>query len=261
LTTPDLFRLDGKVALVTGGSRGIGQYIAEGLREMGARVVITARKAPELDSARRQLAGLGVDVCSIVNDISDSESITPLVSEILDRFGAIDILVNNAGTSWIAPAADYPDSGWQKVMAVCIDGPFRLCREVGRRVMIPNRSGKILNIGSTAGSQGNGSGRPGGGHFVGYHAAKGAMVSFTRALAVEWGALNINVNCLSPGFISTEAAAPFQEEVRDQTIPLTPLGRYGGGPDIKAVAAFLVSDAAAYITGQVLTVDGGLSAN
>ena len=183
------------------------------------------------------------------------------MDSVLDRFGTIDILVNNAGTNWIAPAEEYPDDGYAKVMAVCMDGPFRLTREVGKRVMLPNRSGVILNIGSTSAIQGNGTGKPGGAHFIGYHAAKGALHSFTRGLAVEWGSSNIRVNCLCPGFIETEKSAAFQESVRSETIALTPLGRYGRGDDIKGTAVFMVSEAARFLTGQTIVVDGGLSVN
>jgi gluconate 5-dehydrogenase len=256
-----LFTLEGKCALVTGGSRGIGLYIAEGLGEMGAKVVITARRAEELAEAKQHLTGLGIEVHTIVSDIAKPQNIAPLVDEVLDHLGTLDILVNNAGTNWIAPAEDYPDAGWSKVMELCIDAPFQLAREVGKRVMIPRKSGRIINIGSTAGIQGNGSGKPGGSHFIGYHAAKGALHSFTRGLAVEWGHWNINVNCLCPGFIVTKGATAFQESVKHEAIGQTPLGRFGACDDIKGVAVFLASDASAFITGQTIIVDGGLSVN
>jgi NAD(P)-dependent dehydrogenase (short-subunit alcohol dehydrogenase family) len=186
--------------------------------------------------------------------------VAPLVDECVRAFGTIDILVNNAGTNWMAPAEDYPDTGWDKVMDLCIRAPFQLSREVGRRVMLPRRSGKIINIGSTAGSRGNGTGRPGGGHFVGYHAAKGALESLTRGLAVEWGDRNVQVNCLCPGFIETAAAKPFQDTVREQAIAATPLRRFGSGRDLQGAAVFLASEASDFVTGQCLMVDGGISA-
>lgn len=260
MKTSDLLNLNGRVALITGSSRGIGLSIAEGLGEMGARVVITARKQHELDHALAHLRERGIEAHAVACDIGKPASITPLVDEALRTFGTIDILVNNAGTNWIAPAETYPDVGWNKVMDVCIDAPFLLSREIGRRVMLPRKRGKIINIGSTAGSMGNGTGQAGGAHFIGYHAAKGALESFTRALAVEWGGRNIHVNCICPGFISTDAAAPFQETVRPRAIEATPLGRFGTGDDIKTMAVFLASDASDFITGQMVMVDGGFSA-
>ena len=256
-----LFDLEGRVALVTGGSRGIGFGIAEGLAEMGAKVIITARKAQALERAAQRLVASGLDVQAVAADLGNPESIDPLVDEVLRRHGTLDILVNNAGTYWVAPAEEYPDAGWNKVMGLNIDAPFRLAREFGRRVMIPNERGRIINIGSGAGIDGNSVGKPGGGHFIGYHAAKGALVSFTRGLAVEWGRFNVNVNCLCPGFIETERTAEFQESVRPHAIAMTPAGRYGSTDDIKGVAIFLASDASAFMTGQVVVVDGGLSAN
>ena len=208
-----LFNLEGRTALVTGGSKGIGLHIAEGLGEMGARVIITARKAVELAEAGKYLNSLGIDNHVIACDASKPENIPLLVDQVLAHFGGLDILVNNAGTNWIAPAEDYPDAGWRKVMDLNIDAPFLLCREIGRRIMIPRKAGRIINIGSTAAIQGNGAVTPGGSHFIGYHAAKGALHSFTRGLAVEWGHHNITVNCLCPGFIATKGAAAYQQAV------------------------------------------------
>lgn len=259
MKSKDLFSLAGKTALITGGSKGIGLYIAEGLGEMGARVIITARKPNELEEAQRHLGALGIDCRTIACDASKQENIAPLVDQVLEHFGGLDILVNNAGTNWIAPAEEYPDAGWRKVMDLNIDAPFLLCREIGRRIMIPRQSGRIINIGSTAAIQGNGAVTPGGSHFIGYHAAKGALHSLTRGLAVEWGHHNITVNCLCPGFIATQGSAAYQETVTPAVLPLTPLRRVGGCDDMKGAAIFLASDAAAFMTGHTLVVDGGLS--
>jgi len=256
-----LFDLQGQSAIVTGGSRGIGLAIAEGLGDMGARVLITARKQAELDAALARLRSRGIDAHAVAGDLGQPAAIAPLVDEALRLFGTIDILVNNAGTNLIAPAEDYPDAGWEKVMNVCIGAPFQLAREVGRRAMLPRRRGKIINIGSPAGSRGNGAGKPGGGHFIAYHAAKGALESFTRGLAVEWGDRNIHVNCICPGFIDTEAARPFQSSVRQHALDATPLGRFGTGDDIKGAAIFLASAASDFMTGQMMMIDGGLTAS
>lgn len=255
----DLFDLTGRVALVTGGSSGIGRHIATGLAEAGASVYVTARKEPRLRATERELAEAGLAVRGLVADASRPDEVAPLVDRVLAEAGTIDILVNNAGTSWIAPAESYPDDGWSKVAGVCIDGPFRLTREIGRRVMLPRRRGTIIDVGSTAAIRGNGTGRPGGAHFIGYHAAKGALHSLTRGLAVEWGDRNIRVNTLCPGYIATEGAAGYQDGVRDSALAATPLARFGGIDDISGVAVFLASDAAAFVTGHELVVDGGLT--
>jgi NAD(P)-dependent dehydrogenase (short-subunit alcohol dehydrogenase family) len=255
----DLFRLDGKTALVTGASTGIGRAIALGLGEAGARLIITARKEPQLRETEVMLRDAGIDVLGIVADVSKRDKIESLVDAVVDRFGGLDILVNNAGTNWIAPAEDYPDAGYDKVMGVNIDGPFWLSREVGKRIMIPAGHGSIINTGSIAGIGGNGTGAPKGGNFIAYHASKGALHSFTRGLAVEWGRFNIRVNTLCPGYIATEGAGPFQESVRDTVIPITPLARYGELSEVKGAAVFLASDAASFVTGHTLVVDGGIS--
>jgi NAD(P)-dependent dehydrogenase (short-subunit alcohol dehydrogenase family) len=255
----DLFRLDGKTALVTGGSTGIGRAIAQGLGEAGARLIITARKEAQLRETETMLKDAGIDVLGVVADVSKRETITPLVDAVIDRFGGLDILFNNAGTNWMAPAEDYPDAGYDKVMGVNIDGPFWLSREVGKRIMIPAGHGNIVNIGSLAGIGGNGTGAPKGGNFIAYHASKGALHSFTRGLAVEWGCFNIRVNTICPGYIATEGAGPFQETVRATVLPITPLGRYGNMGEVKGAAVFLASDAASYVTGHTLVVDGGIS--
>jgi NAD(P)-dependent dehydrogenase (short-subunit alcohol dehydrogenase family) len=255
----DLFRLDGKTALVTGGSTGIGRAIAQGLGEAGARLIIAARKEPQLRETEAMMKDVGIDVFGIVADVSKRDSIAPLVDAVIDRFGGLDILVNNAGTNWIAPAEDYPDAGYDKVMGVNIDGPFWLSREVGKRIMIPAGHGNIINIGSLAGIGGNGTGAPGGGHFIAYHASKGAIHSLTRGLAVEWGGHNIRVNTICPGYIATEGAGTFQASARETVIPITPLARFGELGEVKGAAVFLASDAASFVTGHTLVVDGGIS--
>jgi gluconate 5-dehydrogenase len=153
-TTRDMFDLKGKVALVTGGSRGLGLQIAEGLGDMGCKVAITARKADELAEAKKHLSARGIDAHTIVNDLSKFEAIPAMVDEVLKRYGAIDILVNNAGATWGAPAEDYPDEAWRKVMTLNIDAMFFLSREVAQKSMIPRRAGKIVNVASIAGLYG-----------------------------------------------------------------------------------------------------------
>jgi gluconate 5-dehydrogenase len=251
----DLLDLSGKIAVVTGGSRGIGLQMAQALGEMGARVAITARKQDELDGACALLAGLGVDCMSVACNLADPRAIAPLVDAVLQRLGAVDILVNNAGCNWAAPAEEYPDAGWRKVMELNVDAQFFLCREVGRRAMIPRRSGKIVNIASIAGLYGN----PPDWDMrtVGYNTSKGALVNLTRALAAEWGRHNINVNAICPGFFPSKMTAATLDRIERKVRDLTPLARLGGDEDLKGAVVFFASEASRHITGQILAVDGG----
>ena len=251
-----LFDLSGKIALVTGGSRGIGLQMAEALGEMGCRLAITARKADELDACRAHLMGLGFEVLTVVNDLSQTEAIPDLVGQIILHYGGIDILVNNAGATWSAPAADYPDAAWRKVMGLNVDAVFFLSREVARRCMIPRGAGKIINIASVAGLRGSATNVS----TIAYHTSKGAVINFTRALASEWGKYNINVNAISPGFFPSKMSAGLLEKVGEAVIARAPLRRIGGPEDLKGVVVFLASEASRHITGQSIAVDGGISA-
>ena len=250
-----LLDLSGKVALVTGGSRGLGLQMAEALGEMGARVAITARKAAELDLAVKHLSALGVEAMAVPVDLGKRESIPATVDAVAARFGTVDILVNNAGTTWGAPAEDYPAEAWDKVMRLNIDAMFFLSQEVGRRFMIPRRSGKIVNVASVSGLGGN----PPGMQTIAYNASKGAAVNLTRALAVEWGRHDINVNCICPGFFPSKMTHGLLGAIGDMVVAATPLGRLGGDEDLKGAVAFLASEASRHVTGQCLVVDGGAS--
>ena len=181
MNVPDLFRLDGQVALITGGSRGLGLQMAKALGAMGCRVAITARKADELAQARSELEARGIEVLTLVGDLQQLDTIPALVDEAASGLGAIDILVNNAGTTWGAPAEDHPDEAWHKVMNLNVNAPFFMARAVGRRCMIPRRSGKIINVASVAGLKGMAPGV----HTIAYNTSKAAAINFTRALASE----------------------------------------------------------------------------
>jgi NAD(P)-dependent dehydrogenase (short-subunit alcohol dehydrogenase family) len=254
----ELFDLSGKTAIVTGGSRGIGLQLAEGLGEMGARVAVTARKVEELDEARAHLAGLGVECLTAAGDLAQFSSIPGIVDTVMARWGQVDILVNNAGCNWSAPAEDYPDDGWRKVMNLNVDALFFITREVGRRSMIPRRCGKIVNIASIAGLFGN----PPKWQMttMAYNASKGALVNMTRALAAEWGPYNINVNAICPGFFPSKMTRATLERIDRDVLDLTPLGRLGGDEDLKGCVVFLASEASRHITGQAIAVDGGATA-
>lgn len=255
-----MFDLSGKLALITGGSRGLGLQIAEAYLEAGARVVLTARKAHELDEAKTYLANLNNDYAERVEllaaDLQNLEAIPALVSSIRENLGEIDILVNNAGTSWGAPMEEHPLDAWNKVMNLNMTAPFVLTQAVGKQSMIPRQTGKVINIASIGGLGGN---RPElDMATISYNASKGAMVNFTRALACEWGKYNINVNALCPGFFHTKLSEKLLERLEDQ-LPTIPLRRFGSESDLKGPALFFASEASRHITGTALAVDGGVT--
>lgn len=249
-----LFDLSGQVALITGGSRGLGLQIAEALGEYGARVVLVARKAADLDEAVAHLAALGTTADAIACNLGTADAADALAAQVVERHGRIDILVNNAGTSWGAPMENYPLDGWNKVINLNLTGLFLLTQAVGRHSFLPRGRGKVLNIASVAGLQGNHPRMIG---TIAYNSAKGAVVNFTRALAAEWGARNINVNAIAPGYFPSRLADAMIEMHGDFLREHTPLGRLGGPDDLKGAALLLASEAGRHITGQVLTVDGG----
>ena len=251
----DLFNLLGQVALITGGSRGLGLQMAEALGEMGCRLAITARKADELDAAKTHLEQQGCEVLTVVNDLQEFDRIPALVDAVLEHYGQIDVLVNNAGASWGAPAEDYPDAAWHKVMNLNINAPFFLSREVGKRTMIPRQQGKIITLASVAGLKGTAPGV----HTIAYNTSKAAAINFTRTLASEWGRHNINVNAFCPGFFPSKMSAGLLGQVQDAVIARAPLKRIGGDEDLKGAVVFLASAASRHITGQSIVVDGGAS--
>ncbi len=253
MSVRQLFDLTGKVALVTGASRGLGLQMAEALGEMGARLAITARKTQELEEAAAHLVERGCEVLPVTGNLSEDGAVPALVDAVLGSYGTIDILVNNAGASWGAPAEDYPDEAWHKVMDLNINALFFLSREVGRRAMIPRRSGKIINIASVSGLGGN----PPGVHTIAYNTSKGAVVNFTRALAAEWGRYNINVNAICPGFFRSRMSRGLLDKLEPQVISATPLQCIGGEQDLQGAVVFLASEASRHVTGQYLAVDGG----
>ncbi len=245
-----LLDLTERVALITGGSRGLGLQIAEGLGEMGAKVVITARKSAELEEAAGHLRHQGIEVLPLVCDLSDPVAITPMVEQVLNVWGQIDILVNNAGTTWGAPAEEHPLEAWQKVINLNLTGTFLVTQAVGKLSMISRSKGRIINIASVAGLLGN---DPQVMSTLAYNTSKGGMVNMTRALAAEWAQYQITVNAIAPGFFPTKMTRGTIERVE------CPLGRAGGEEDLKGAAVLLASDASAYMTGQIIAVDGGMT--
>jgi gluconate 5-dehydrogenase len=256
-TVQKLFDLTGKTALVTGGSRGLGLQMAHALGEAGAKVMISSRKAEDLEQAVAELQDAGIDARWIAADCAQEADIERLAVETLHRMGDMDILVNNAGASWGAPAEDHPLAAWDKVMNLNVRGYFLLSQAIARKSMIARRSGRIINIASIAGLNGN----PSGMKTIAYNTSKGAVINFTRALGAEWGAHNITVNAICPGFFpSRMTAATIKALGEDQLAAATPLKRLGDDEDLKGVCLLFASDAGKHITGQWLAVDGGVSA-
>ncbi len=254
MSVKELFDLKGRVAIVTGGSRGLGLQIAEALGEMGAKLALTARKKNELDEAVAHLAKLGVDASAWVCDIGKREQIAPVAEAILARYGKVDILVNNAGATWGAPAEDHPIEAWDKLVNVNMTGPFLLTQLIAKKSMIPAKHGRIINVASIAGLMGQDVRIV---RTIAYNATKGGLVNFTRALAAEWGEHGITVNAICPGFFPSKMTKGTLETTGELIRDWTPTKRLGGDEDLKGVAVLLASDASRHITGQAIAVDGG----
>lgn len=253
----DLFDLNGQVALVTGGSRGLGLQIAEALGEAGAKIMLTSRKAADLEEAAAHLQARGIDARWIAADAAKEADVQRVVQETMERLGRIDILVNNAGATWGAPAEDHPLEAWDKVMNLNIRSLFLFAQAAAKASMIPRRSGRIINVASIAGLAGN----TGAMKTIAYNTSKGAAVNFTRALAGEWGAYGITVNALAPGFFPSKMTQGLLAAVGAEKMAAhAPLNRLGDDDDLKGAALLFASRAGKHITGQILAVDGGVSA-
>lgn len=256
-TVQQLFDLSGKTALVTGGSRGLGLQMARALGEAGARLMISSRKASDLEQTVATLQAEGLDVQWLAADCAQEADIHHLTQQTLSRMGSIDILVNNAGASWGAPAEDHPLDAWDKVMNLNVRGYFLLAQAVAKASMIPRRSGRILNVASIAGLAGN----PSGMQTIAYNTSKGAVINFTRALAGEWGRYGITVNAICPGFFPSKMTHGLLDKLgADHLASQAPLKRLGDDEDLKGLTLLYASDAGKHITGQWLAVDGGVSA-
>ncbi len=259
MSTPvqKLFDLSGKTALVTGGSRGLGLQIAEALGEAGARLLLTSRKAADLEEAAAHLKARGIEALWIAADASQPEEIARVAADAKARLGEVDILVNNAGATWGAAAEDYPLEAWDKVMNLNIRSIFLMSQAIGKQSMIPRRQGRIINVASIAGLSGAGPDI----QYIAYGTSKGAAVNFTRTLAGEWGKYGINVNAIAPGFFPSKMTKGTIERVgADKMASRAPLQRIGDDDDLKGAALLFASAAGKHITGQILAVDGGVSA-
>ena len=255
-TIQQLFDLTGKTALVTGGSRGLGLQLAHALGEAGAKIMLSSRKAEDLEQAAAELQAAGIDARWIAADCAKESEIVRLADETLQRMGDVDILVNNAGASWGAPAEDHPREAWDKVMNLNVRGYFILSQQIAKKSMIARRHGRIINVASIAGLNGN----PPGLSTLAYNTSKGAVINFTRALAAEWGRYNITVNSICPGFFPSKMTMGTLKLFGEERLAAgAPLKRLGDDEDLKGLCVLYASDAGKHITGQWLAVDGGVS--
>ena len=254
MNVKQLFDLKGRVALVTGGSRGLGLQMAEALGEMGAKVAISARKKDELDEAVSHLSSLEIDATPFVCDIGKREQVAPLADAVLKKFGKVDILVNNAGATWGAPAEDHPVDAWDKLVNLNLTGAFLLSQQVAKRSMIPAKWGRIINTASVAGLTAS---DPRVVKTVAYNATKHGLVGLTRQLAAEWGAYGITVNAICPGFFPSKMTKATLDTLGEMVREVTPTGRLGNDEDLKGLVVLLASEASRQITGQAIAVDGG----
>jgi gluconate 5-dehydrogenase len=248
----ELFTLPGRVAIVTGGSRGLGEEMAEGLAEAGASLMLCARReewlTPTLDSFRKR----GFKTEGMVCDVAVPAQVQAVVDKTIATYGKVDILVNNAGVSWGAEPEDMPVDKWQKVIDVNLTGAFLFSQAAGRE-MLKKEYGRIINIASIAGLHGSVHGA----HYAGYAASKAGLMGLTRELAASWARKGIRVNAIAPGFFHSRLADPAIEKYEPTIKATSPIPRVGDAGELKGVAVFLASDASNYITGQTIVVDGG----
>jgi gluconate 5-dehydrogenase len=248
-----LFDLSGRVAIITGGSIGLGRQMAEALAEMGANLVLCARKKARCEEAAHELEKLGVRTLALGCDVKDPASVQQLVDASVSQFGRVDILINNAGISWGAPTEQMTLADWNKVIETNLTGTF-LCSQAAGKVMLGQGSGKIINMASVAGLRGS---PPESVEAIGYHASKGGVIMFTKDLACKWARHNIQVNAIAPGWFPTHMSDWIIEHKKEYLLSGIPARRFGTDYDLKGAAVFLASDASAYVSGHVLIVDGG----
>ena len=252
-----LFDLSGKVALVTGGASGLGLQLAEALAELGADLVLCGRRAERCEEAAAELSGrLGVRALGLRGDVGDAGETEEVVRRTLAELGALDILVNNAGTSWGAPALEHPLEAWEKVLRVNLTGVF-LASQAAARVMAAAGGGRIVNVASSAAFAGL---PPEVMDAAAYTASKGGVVALTRDLAVKWARYGIAVNAIAPGWFPSDLSRATLERHAERLLDEIPLRRFGGPDDLKGAVAYLASPASAFVTGTVIHVDGGQTA-
>ena len=255
-TVKELMSLEGRVSVVTGGATGLGLQMAGALAEAGSHVVICSRKLENCEEAAQAIGKLGVQTLAIGCDVTKADQVEAMKDATLKKFGRVDVLINNAGRAWVAPPEDMPLERWQQVLDLNITAPF-LCAQALGREMIKARRGKIINIASIAGLVGR---NPKAYNSIAYGTSKGALVNFTRDLAVKWAQHNIQVNCICPGFFVTPLNEKMYEKNKESIDREIPLGHTGGADDLKCLAVLLAGDASNFMTGAIIPVDGGTTA-
>lgn len=250
-----MFDLSGRVAVITGGSTGLGLQMATGLAEAGANVVLAARKLNRCEEAAEKISkDLGVKALPVACDVSNQESVQNLIATTVREFRKVDIMVNNAGVAWGEPAVDHKLKGWNKVMGINLNGCFFCCQEAGK-VMIEQKYGKIINLSSVCGFVGAEAEAT---DAIAYMASKGAINIMTKDLAAKWARYNITVNAIAPGYFPTDMTEETRNsEMGNILMKHIPMRRYGGEEELKGAVVYLASDASSYCTGQILAVDGG----
>lgn len=252
-TVKELFNLEGRVSVVTGGATGLGLQMATALAEAGSSIVVCSRKLNNCEDAAHALEKLGVKALPLACDVTKPDEVEHVKEETLKKFGRVDVLVNNAGRAWVAPPEDMPLDRWNQIMELNVTAAF-ICSQAFGREMIRAKRGKIVNIASIAGLIGR---NPKAYNSIVYSTSKGALVQFTRDLAIKWAQHNINVNCICPGFFVTPINDKLFEKNADNILRDIPIGRTGGSDDLKGIAVLLASDASNFMTGAIIPVDGG----
>jgi gluconate 5-dehydrogenase len=251
----ELFDLDGKVAIVTGGGSGLGRQMADALAECGAWLVLCARNRERCEISAAEIASsLGVRALGLACDVRREPEIDAVVERTLADFGRVDVLVNNSGTSWGAWPEEVPPDGWQKVIDVNLTGAFLFAQRVGRALIEQGEGGKIVNVASVAAFRGA---KPEAMNAIPYNVSKGGLVAMTVDLAVKWARHAICVNAIAPGWFPSEMSEQVLERSGDLLLDRIPLGRFGDGDDLKGAVAYLASRASDFVTGSILVVDGG----
>lgn len=250
----ELFDLSGRVAIVTGGGTGIGLQMATALAEMGADVVLCARAADRCEAAAAGLRKLGVRAIGMGCDVADGESVAAMVQRTREELGRVDVLVNNAGRAWVSPATEMDVRDWQRVIDVNLTGAFVCAQAVGRVMIDQGDGGRIVNVASILGLGGV---SPEILDSIAYSASKAGLIGLTRDLACKWASHGITVNAIAPGWFPTRLSGAITDRWRERLERSIPLGRLGGPDDLKGAVVYLASRASAYVTGQVLVVDGG----
>ena len=249
----ELFDLRGKAAIITGGGRGIGFKMAEGLAEAGANVVLCSRKIETCQKAAGEISKIGVKTLALACDVKSPQDVQRVIDNTIKEFSRLDILVNNSGASWGETPESYPLDGWRKVMDTNMTGAFLFSQSAGR-VMIKQRSGSIINIASVMGLVGTESEVA---DAVAYSASKGALIAFTKDLAAKWAKYNIRINAIAPGWFPTDMSRWILENRRSRVLAHIPLNRFGEVDELKGAVVFLASAASSYVSGIILPVDGG----